>query len=442
MVDFDVNAPWAPTDVAADILLTNASLVDVRKGEVRQDTTIRISNGKIAEVCSGNGSKGGGLSDQIAIDLQGKYVMPGLCDNHTHVTGAPGGLSFQQLYHMEPSSSYLRTAYVLKTMLLRGFTSVRDTGGADAGLRSAIAEGLIPGPRLIIAGKALSQTGGHADFRDAHDSKEPSCCSGIPNLGRVCDGVPACLAAARDELRRGSDFIKIMGGGGFCSPNDPLHMVQYTAEEIKAITTTASFMGTYATVHAYTPASIRHAVENGARGIEHGSFIDAETAKFCVEKGVMFTPTLGVYEAFRHPPFNATLIESNKKKLEEIVSKGQDGLKILKDLGAKVCYGSDLLGGTHYQQNSGFGLLSEVFSPAEILRMATINCAEPMRLEGQLGVVEEGYLGDVLVLDKNPLQDIASLTTPGKTILAIIKDGRVVKSCLDGLQQDSLYRSF
>ncbi|ETN41804.1 uncharacterized protein HMPREF1541_03741 [Cyphellophora europaea CBS 101466] len=435
MAEVNYDKPWAPTSAVPSITLINASLVDVRQGRIVSNTTITLSNGKIDKV-------GGNSSESASIDLQGKYICPGLSDCHVHVTGAPGGLSFKTLYNHPASAIHLRASYVLKTMLLRGFTTIRDTGGADAGLRAAVDEGLIPGPRMVIAGRALSQTGGHGDFRDAHDSRTPSCCGDTPSLGRICDGVPQCLEASRDELRRGADFIKIMCGGGMASPNDPLDMLQFTPEEIRAITTTTSYLDTYTTAHAYTPRAIRHAVDNGVLGIEHANFIDVETAELCVAKGVTFTPTLGTYEAFSKAPFDTLLDQQNKEKLRVIVASGRKSLEIMKQTGAKVCYGSDLLGGAHYQQSSGFRLLNQVFSPAEVLRCATINAAEPLRKVGQLGALEAGMVADLLVLDRNPLEDITILERPEETILAIVKDGRVVTSKVEGLEQDALYRGF
>lgn len=170
-------------------------------------------------------------------------------------------------------------------MLLRAFTTARDTGGADTALRNAIEEGLIPEPRLFIAGKALSQTGGHGDSRAPYQDTDIKCCGADHlSLSRVCDGVPKCLAAACDELRKGAKFLKIMCGGGVASPSDPLDMLQFTAEEIQAITKNSCKPQHYVTAHTYTSRAIRHAVDNDVMGIEHGNFVDLETAKYCAAK--------------------------------------------------------------------------------------------------------------------------------------------------------------
>jgi len=323
-------------------------------------------------------------------------------------------------------------------MLLRGFTTVRDTGGCDAGIRDAVAESLIAGPRLFIAGLALSQTGGHADFRAPHHGQAHKCCGELMSIGRICDGVPACLEATRDELRKGADFIKIMLGGGLATPTDPLHMLQFTPEEIRAITTTAMYSGTYVTAHAYTPDSIRHAVDNGVKGIEHANLIDLDTAEYCVERGIIFTPTLATYNSYFFPPFGDAIPEQSKGKLEEVLAAGKNSLRILKEAGAQICYGSDLLGGAHYMQSRGFALTAEVFSSAEVLRSATTNAAKLLRMEDKIGVLEAGYTADVLILDKNPLEDVSVLDLP-EVFLSVIKEGRVVSSRLVDLPIDGLY---
>ncbi|KAF7597083.1 hypothetical protein BBP40_010557 [Aspergillus hancockii] len=325
-------------------------------------------------------------------------------------------------------------------MLLRGFTTVRDTGGADAALRDAIAEGLLSGPRLFIVGKALSQTGGHGDFRATYQGDEHKCCGGhSPSLARVCNGVPECLEAVRDELRQGANFIKIMCGGGVATPSDALDMLQFTAEEIQAITTTAAYSKTYVTAHAYTTQAIRHAVDNGVRGIEHGNFIDSETAKYCKGKGVIFTPTLITYHGMTEPPFDSFLDEFSQAKNREVLASGLKSLEILRDAGVTMCYGSDLLAGLHTLQNREFSIRLAVLSPPEILQSATVNAAKYLGMEGKLVCIKEGAIADFLVLTTNPLEDITALDNVKDSVVAIIKEGRIVSSRVRELWVDFLY---
>ncbi|KAM3541031.1 hypothetical protein ARSEF1564_006071, partial [Beauveria bassiana] len=231
-------------------------------------------------------------ADVIEVDLDGRYLCPGLIDCHVHLT-AVGRLRLAQASNeADMAVSYFRQPFLCHQMLSRGFTSVRDTGGAMLALKEAIADDVFPGPRVFLANKAISQTGGHGDVRKAHDKNGGGgggggggdCCqcgaqsSSIPV---VADGVPACLAATREQLRQGADFIKIM----------------FTAAEVRAVADVADSYGTYVTAHAYTPRAIRHAVDNGVGGIEHGNLLDADTAWYMAARNVWLTPTLITYQA-------------------------------------------------------------------------------------------------------------------------------------------------
>ncbi|CAI7657782.1 unnamed protein product [Penicillium discolor] len=432
------NKPWSPEASAPDITFYNANLVDVETGHIVPSSIVRIKDGFIIDVSTGNSANL--PQESHAVDLQGQYICPGLIDCHVHLTTTPGGFALKDLFVASPNSIAYRTAFVARQMLLRGFTTARDTGGADAALRDAIAEGLIPGPRLFIAGKALSQTGGHGDFRASYQREEHKCCGGhTPSLARVCNGVPECLEATRDELRQGADFIKIMCGGGVATPSDALDMLQFTAEEIRAITTTAKQSKTYVTAHAYTVDAIRHAVDNGVRGIEHGNFIDEETAAYCKEKGITFTPTLVTYQGMTQAPFDQFLDDFGQRKNREVLASGLEALKILQKAGATICFGSDLLGGLHPLQNREFSIRSAVLTPKEILQSATINAARYLGKEGELGSIRPRSLADILILKANPLDDITILDRIQDNLVAIVKAGRVVfKRSIDPLYNPCL----
>ncbi|KAE8396587.1 imidazolonepropionase [Aspergillus alliaceus] len=440
--------PWVPRDQSPDITLVNINVVDAMAGRVIPNCSVCIQNGIITRIMPASSlSRSSEAPFSTAprtkakfINMRNQYLCPGLIDCHVHLTATPGGTSLKDIFAASPNTIAYRTAYVAREMLLRGFTTVRDTGGADAALRDAIAEGLLSGPRLFIAGKALSQTGGHGDFRATYQGEEHKCCGGhSPSLARVCNGVPACLEAVRDELRQGANFIKIMCGGGVATPSDALDMLQFTAEEIRAITTTAEYSKTYVTAHAYTTQAIRHAVANGVRGIEHGNFIDPETARYCKEKGVVLTPTLITYQGMTEAPFDSFLDEFSQAKNREVLASGLKALEILRDAGVTMCYGSDLLAGLHPLQNREFSLRSAVLSPLEILQSATVNAAKLLGMKGRLGCIQEGAIADCLILNANPLEDITVLDHVEKTLVAIIKDGRVVASKLGELPVDPLY---
>jgi imidazolonepropionase-like amidohydrolase len=434
--------PWLSLSAAPDLLLVDCSVVNIEEGQVQYNRTIHLKNGKIAFVSDGTDDDHLYDGGSTVVVLGGAYVCPGLIDCHVHLTAAAGQPTMKDLFSAHPNAIAYRTVYNAKHMLLRGFTTARDTGGADAALKEAIAECLVPGPRLFIAGKALSQTGGHGDLRQAWQDDTFKCCGGHaqPSLGRVCDGVPECLAAARDELRKGADFLKIMVGGGVASPTDPLEMLQFTSGEIQAITTTANQMGKYVTAHAYTVQAIRHAINNGVMGIEHGNFIDQDTARLCAHRGIFVTPTLVTYQAMSQPPYEEFLPEDGRGKNIRVRDSGLRALRILSDAGVTMCYGSDLLAGMHSMQNEEFGIRARVLSPLQILRSATINAAKLLNMEGQLGTIRQGAIADLLILKRNPLEDVSVLNDMKNSCTGIIKDGRAVMSQVAGLDIDEAYK--
>jgi imidazolonepropionase-like amidohydrolase len=342
--------PWTPP-AQKTFLFTNVNLVDVEAGVIHENATVKLSGGRIEKVELHSNTNGDlesrSLSDfETRVDLRGKYLCPGLFDCHVHIIAVPGEREWQDTKNLNPTTSAYRHAHVCKQMLDRGFTTVRDCGGAQLSLKQSIEDGLIQDPRLFIAGNFLSQTGGHGDTRGSHDHSNIECCGGgssnFPSF--ICDGVPECLRAARENIRTGSDFIKIMGGGGVCSPTDRIDNVQFTSEEISAITTVAKNSQTYVTSHAYTPQSIRQAMENGVMGIEHGNLIDKETAELMAKKGAYLTPTLVTYTAMGDEKFAGYMPAESMEKNAEVYVAGLRGLKIAADAGVNICYGSDLLG--------------------------------------------------------------------------------------------------
>jgi len=330
--------------------------------------------------------------------------------------------------------------------LERGFTSVRDCGGASLALKEAIQDGVIPGPRLFICGHGISQTGGksshlpkevrdqklsgsgHGDVRKSHEPGSITCGGHVKGLGRVADGVDECQKAVREELRSGADFIKIMCSGGVASPTDKLESTQYTPKEIRAMTTIAANMGTYVTAHAYTPAAIKQAIENGVRGIEHGNLIDRETAELMASKGCYLTPTLVTYATMASEEFEGFLTPENTAKNREVLKVGLNSIKLAHEAGVTMCFGSDLLGPMGYTQSREFGLRGQVLDAKTVLQSATVNAARLLSMDGVLGQIREGFAADLLVLNANPLEDIGVLEGAEKHFLAVIKEGRVFSS--------------
>lgn len=244
----------------------------------------------------------------------------------------------------------------------------------------------------------------------------------------VVDGVPECLKYAREELRRGADFIKIMGGGGVISPSDRVDQVQFTDEEIRAIVTVATNARTYVTSHAYTPEAIQQAISQGVMSIEHGNLLDEKTAQLMARKGVFLTPTLATYATLARPDFSRLLPPYAVEKNQEVLDKGIQAVKIASDAGVTVCFGTDLLGSMHEAQSSEFMLRSRVQTPLQIVQSATINAAKLVQQDNSLGRIAEGYRADMLILNSNPIEDIAVLAQPDRHLLATIQGGRVVAS--------------
>ncbi|KAF9888052.1 hypothetical protein FE257_009317 [Aspergillus nanangensis] len=419
--------PWQPPPQKSYIL-TNANVIDPVAGTVLENATVKLSNGLILSVDTPHAAEqppSDTPPNTTHLDLQGKYLCPGLIDSHVHVAAVPGSASLREMKDLSSDLSLLRQPHVCQSMLDRGFTTVRDCGGASLALKDSIADGVIRGPRLFIAGHALSQTGGHGDRRQPHDPNE--CCAGHVNgIGRIVDGVAQCLKYAREEIRQGSDFIKIMGGGGVASPSDQIHHLQFSDEEIRAIVTVAENVGTYVTSHAYTPRAIQQAVDQGVKGIEHGNLLDEETARLMKEKGVFLTPTLVTYATMDSPEFRGFLPPASAAKNREVLDQGLRALKLAADVGVDVCFGTDLLGPLHFAQSREFAIRSAVQTPLEILRSATITPARMLRQAEFLGQIAPGFAADLLVLNANPLEDITVLDRFTVHVLASIKDGRVV----------------
>ncbi|KAH8880837.1 amidohydrolase [Thozetella sp. PMI_491] len=416
--------PWLPITKAPSWILENAKIVDALEGEILEPAAVHIEDGVIVDIVVGPGRLEGSATTQ-RFDLGGKYICPGLIDCHVHINAVPGDLDLRHTMATPESQVNVRMTYVCRDMLYRGFTTVRDCGGAPLALKEACTEWLIPGPRLYIAGHALSQTGGHGDFRSAHDHKD--CASGFVNgLGRVADGVPECLRAGRDEIRCGADFLKIMGGGGIASPTDKLEHQQYSPEEIQAYVSVAQNAGTYVTCHAYTPESITRAVSNGVMGIEHGNLIDRASARLMAEKGAYLTPTLIALRSMADESLFSFLPPANREKNIKVMKSGLDALKLAYEEGVTLCYGSDLLGPLGKYQAQEFEIRAQVLPAEDILKSATINPARMMGLN-DLGQIKKGFQADLIIVKSNPLDDVSVLARPETEITAVFREGRLCR---------------
>jgi imidazolonepropionase-like amidohydrolase len=410
----------------AQILFENAALLDLERGERRPGTNVLVADDRIVEVSDGS------LRAPRArrIDVGGRTLMPGLIDAHVHAVLT--SMDLAALEHKPVTLVAQEARLVLEGMLARGFTTVRDAGGADWGLAQAVERGLIRGPRLFFCGRVLSQTGGHGDFTRRSDHPQ-LCACGIHTTGfsHVADGVDAVRKAAREELRRGAHQVKIMASGGVASPTDPIWNLQYSEDEMRTIVEEARGWRTYAMAHAYTAEAIARAIRSGVRTIEHGNLIDAATARLMAERGAFLVPTLVTYfkidELGRALGFPAV----SQRKVKEVLDAGLASLEIARDAGVPMGFGTDLLGETHVHQNQEFAIRARVLPPLEVLRSATLVNAEILGRTGELGTVRPGALADLLVVDGDPLADVSLLAEPEKHLALVMKGGAVMAGRLD-----------
>lgn len=402
------------------ILFRQANVINTRTGQILENHDVLIEGQRIKEI----GPHAIKASADMTIDVKGRYLMPGLCDAHVHVTAVTP--NFAQLNEMSPSYVTARSSHILRGMLHRGFTTVRDAGGADYGIADAIEEGYLVGPRLLFSGQALSQTGGHGDFRSKGNDGEISCPSCAGRLGKICDGVDQVRKAAREELRKGASQIKIMASGGVASPTDHIANTQFSIEELRAIVEEAVAAQKYVMAHAYMPNAIKRAVENGVRSIEHGNLMNEETAEVMLKYGAFLVPTLSTYQTLYQYGRENGVPEAYREKLVVVKDAGLRALEIAHRRGVKIAYGTDLLGNLHQHQSLEFSIRSEIQKPLEIIQSATVFCAELFNLVGMIGVIEIGALADILVVDGNPLEDLTLLQDQGKNFSVIMKNGEIV----------------
>ena len=405
------------------LILENVTLVDLDAARLRPGQFVSIDGDTIVSV----NAQRPPAKNADRIDLSGKCLLPGLIDAHYHATLTDTNPA--NLRDVPTTLVTARAANLLRATLLRGFTTVRDMGGSDWGIRSAAAEGAILGPRVYIAGRALSQTGGHGDLRRRTDHSEEVCnCSAALSLmSVVADGKAGVQVATREQLRQGVDHIKVFLSGGVVSPTDPLASAQYTDEELEAIVHEARSWGTYVAAHAYTAAAITRAAKAGVRTIEHGNLIDAPAAKLLAERQGYLVPTLVTYEVMRREAPRAGLPAFSVAKLETVLSAGLESIQIALAAGVKLGFGTDLLGEFHAYQSEELQIRARVQTPRDVLLSATRVNAEILGQTDRLGVIVPGALADIIAIDGNPLEDLGLLQEQGRHISLIVKNGAVVK---------------
>jgi len=405
----------------ASTLFTNARIVDGTAPEAGTPVSVLVEGGTIREV-----GKSVASAKAKVVDLKGKTLMPGLIDAHVHVIAGVADLGRNAA--LPDSLVAVRSLVIMRDMLMRGFTTVRDVGGADFGLKQATEEGSFPTPRLVISGKALSQTGGHADFRGRYDDR-PTPVTGhkLGALGRVCDGLDQVRRAAREEIKGGADFIKIMANGGCASPTDPIHFLGFSVSELEAIVEEARMAGTYVSAHVYTDEAIRRCVEAGVHSLEHCNLIEAETARLAAAKGAVAVPTLVTYDKLVSDGPKLGFPPDSVTKVDVVRNAGMNSLAVMKKAGLAMAYGSDLLGEMHRYQSEEFVIRGRALPAHEVIGSATHVAAKLLKLEGKIGTVAPGAHADLIVVDGDPLKDLSLLTRQGRHVPVIMKGGAFVK---------------
>jgi imidazolonepropionase-like amidohydrolase len=412
--------------MSESIVFENARILDGSSPEGEHDRFIHVVGNTIAEVSDRP------IRDAQArrIDLRGKTLMPGFIDCHVHVIAAM--LDLGRNSALPDALVAYHAARIMKDMLHRGFTTVRDLGGATQALVEALAQGLIVGPRLVICGKALSQTGGHSDFRGRYDNRAADYQTRrLGAMGRICDGVDACRQAARDELRQGATFVKIMANGGVASPTDPIAFLGFSRDEITAMVEEARNAQTYVAAHLYTDEAIARAVECGVRSVEHANLIEPPTARLMRDKGAIACPTLVAYEALKNEGGSLGFPPESVAKIDDVRIRSPRSLEVLLEAGVTMAYGTDLLGGLHRHQSEEFVIRGRVLKPIEVIRSTTCHAAELIGMVGKIGVVAPAAYADLVVVDGDPLRDLSLLTKQGVHLPVIVKDGQFVKNELN-----------
>jgi imidazolonepropionase-like amidohydrolase len=402
-------------------ILKHANVVDVVAGTILPDRCITIEGTQIRGIDTSART----VSDARILDLRGLTVIPGLIDCHCHLLQSTSNLAL--LTSESPLYAAARAFDIMRGMLLRGFTTVRDVGGADFGIAKAVEESWVQGPRVVYGGKALTATGGHGDYRTAGQDVEDHS-YWIPKISRLCDGITELRRAVRDEVRKGAHHIKIMANGGVASPTDRITSDQYSEEEIRAVVDEAEMAGLYVCAHTYTARSIKRAVRNGVRSIEHGNLADTEALAQIKQVGAYLVPTLIIFKALAEEGVADGLPAHLAGKLGDMLDRGMKVVEEAHRMQIPMAFGTDLIGAMHRRQSEEFELRADLVPPAALLRTATIEGAKLVRRESELGSIAEGYQADIIAVDGNPLENIRLLADPGRAFKLILKAGQIVKN--------------
>lgn len=403
----------APTE--NNLFIQNALIFDGFNDQLVEGS-ILIQDGFITEV--GAASKPSYFQSHQSIDVKGKVVTPGFIDNHFHAYGID--LNMMTMEGRPKSYVALKGRYRLEQALKRGFTTTRDVAGGDIGLAMAIRQGLVAAPNYYYTGPALSQTGGHGDPRDA---TLDLCCADNHGV-EVVDGVDNLIKATRERLRKGAHAIKIMTSGGVVSLTDPIAVPQYSADEIRAVTSEANRRGSYVCAHAYSPEAIIHSVQNGVRSIEHANLLDEKSADEMKKHNAVMVPTLVTYKAMAKFGRDLGMSDIALGKNAQVLDQGLKAIELAMQKQIKVGFGSDLMGDLEYMQLDGLEVQHEAQGTLELLRSITSRNAEILSTDKH-GWIKPNMTGDLVVLAEDPFVRPSALWTESENRL-VIKAGKIV----------------
>ena len=423
--------PPAQAQQSPAVLFQNVRIFDGKNGALSPPSNVLVRDNRIEKISAATIT-----ADAQVINGGGRVLMPGLIDAHWHamlVRPTPASALANDVGY----TNLLAVAEATST-LMRGFTTVRDMGGPAFALKRAIDEGLVAGPRIYPSGAIITITSGHGDFRQLSDLPRTigGMLSRMEKIGgsMVADSPDEVRVRAREQLMQGATQVKLTAGGGVASPFSPLDVSTFTEPELRAAVEAADNWGTYVATHAYTPVSIQRSIAAGVRCIEHGHLMDDATARLMAEKGIWLStqPFLDVATASGLGP-------AEQDKMRQVVSGTDRVYALAKKYGIKTAFGTDVLFAPALAERQGAMLVSLTrwYKPAEALIMATSTNAELLGLSGlrnpypgRLGVVEEGALADLLLVDGNPIENIRLIEDPAKNFLVIMKGGKIYKNLL------------
>ena len=426
-------AARAQTSPTPPIVFTNFLLFDGTSNALRGGLALIVEGGRIKAVATGNPA---GPEGSRTIDCGGRVVMPGLIDAHWHSIFA--ALPISTLLSAELGYIFLAASAEAERTLMRGFTTVRDLGGPSFALKQAIDDGLAPGPRIYPCGAMITTTGGHGDMRPLSDLPRspggPASVMEQTGAANIADSADEVRLRVREQLLQGASQIKLVGGGGVSSPRTTLDMLTFSEPELRAGVEAAADRNTYVAVHAYPPAAIQRAIAAGVQCIEHGHLMDEATARLMAEKGVWLS-----IQPFVSDEDTVPLGGQSRINQLQVIAGTNTAYPLAKTYKLKTAFGSDMLFSPQKATRQGIMLthLTRWYDNAEILKMATGINGELLGLSGprnpypgKLGVIEEGALADLIVVDGDPIANIALVENPEKNFLIIMKDGKIYKDTL------------